>query len=126
MLVGGLVASVFVVMLLAVSAVREAERREARSKDITVATLGLEKLVLDMQAGVRGFVNTRKERFLTPMTTARRELPQQFERARAPGGGQSGTAPPGPQRVGHAINDYRDIYAIPMVRIARGPAPAAA
>ena len=124
-LVGGLVASVFIVMLLAVSAVREAERREARSKDISVATLGLEKLVLDMQAGVRGFVNTRNERFLTPLTTARQQLPQQLselERLVTDSPGQRGRV----RALGIAIDDYRDIYAIPIVNIARGPAPAAA
>ena len=78
-LVGALVASVFVVMLLAVSALREAERREARSRDVTVSTLALEKLVLDMQAGVRGFVITGDKRFQAPLTTARRELPQALD-----------------------------------------------
>jgi signal transduction histidine kinase len=124
-LVGALVASVFVVMLLAVSAVREAERREARSKDITVATLGLEKLVLDMQAGVRGFVTTRNERFLSPLTTARKQLPQQLEeleRLVADSPGQRRRV----RALQTAINEYRDFYAIPIVNIARGPAPGAA
>jgi signal transduction histidine kinase len=123
-LVGGLVGSVFVVMLLAVSAVREAERREARSKDVTVASLALEKLVLDMQAGVRGFVTTRNDRFLTPLTTARRELPQQIdelERLVADSPGQRRRV----RELGQEIRDYRDIYAIPIVRIAR-ETPAAA
>jgi CHASE3 domain sensor protein len=117
-LVGGLVASVFVVMLLAVSALREAERREARSKDVTVAGLALEKLVLDMQAGVRGFVYTGNERFLAPLTTARRQLPQQLDELER----LVADSPEQRRRVrelGREITDYRDIYAIPVVNIAR-------
>jgi signal transduction histidine kinase len=117
-LVGGLVASVFVVMLLAVSALREAERREARSKDVTVAALALEKIVLDMQAGVRGFVYTGNERFLAPLTTAQRQLPQQLGELEQLVAG----SPEQRRRVrqlGQEIRDYRDIYALPVVNIAR-------
>ena len=124
LLVGALVASVFIVMLLAVSALREAERRVARSKDVTVATLGAEKLVLDMQAAVRGFVATRNERLLTPLGTARRELPQQLdelERLVADSPAQRMLV----RELEREIADYRDTYAIPVVRIARN-SPAAA
>jgi signal transduction histidine kinase len=116
-LVGALVASVFVVMLLAVSALREAERREARSRDVTVATLALEKLVLDMQTGVRGFVITGNERFKAPMTAANRQLPQALEelqRLVSDSPNQRARV----LRLGQAIRDYRDVYAIPIVNIA--------
>jgi signal transduction histidine kinase len=116
-LVGALVASVFVVMLLAVSALREAERREARSRDVTVATLALEKLVLDMQAGVRGFVITGDKRFKSPLTTANRELPQALEELK-----QLVADSPSQRRrvrqLGQEIRDYRDVYALPIVNIA--------
>jgi signal transduction histidine kinase len=125
LLVGALVATVFIVMLLAVSALRKAERREAHSKDVTVATLGVEKLMLDMQAGVRAFVSTGKQRFLAPMTNARRQLPQQLdELARL-----VSESPEQRQRVRELtseINNYRDTYAIPIVDIARFNRPAAA
>ena len=116
-LVGALVASVFVVMLLAVSALREAERREARSRDVTVATLALEKLVLDMQAGVRGFAITGDKRFKSPMTTANRELPQALEELKR----LVADSPSQRRRVrqlGKEIRDYRDVYALPIVNIA--------
>ena len=116
-LVGALVASVFVVMLLAVSALREAERREARSRDVTVATLALEKLVLDMQAGVRGFAITGNERFKAPLTTAQRQLPQaleELERLVADSPAQRRRV----RELGEAIRIYRDDYALPIVDIA--------
>ena len=43
-----LVVAVFVGLLLALSALRAARQDEARSKDVTVATLELQKLVLDV------------------------------------------------------------------------------
>ncbi|HKG10643.1 MAG TPA: ATP-binding protein [Gaiellaceae bacterium] len=116
-LVGVLVGSVFVVMLLAVSALREAERREARSRDVTVSTLALEKLVLDMQAGVRGFVITGDKRFQTPLITAQRELPQTLDELQR----LVAESPSQRKRVrllGQEIRDYRDVYAIPIVNIA--------
>ena len=117
-LVGALVASVFIVMLLAVSAVRQAERREARSKDVTVATLGLEKLVLDMQTGLRGFVFTGRNRFLAPLTTARRQLPQQLDELER----LVADSPEQRRRVrelGREIDIYLDVYALPIVDIAK-------
>jgi signal transduction histidine kinase len=125
LIVGALVASVFVVMLLAVSALREAERREARSKDVTVAALGLEKLVLDMQTGVRGFVFTGNDRLLAPLHTARRGLPRQLaelERLVADSPEQRRRV----RALEQQINDYNETYAIPIVEIARFNRAAAA
>ena len=45
----------FAALILAVSAQREATEREARSKDVTAASLRLEKLVVDVETGFRGF-----------------------------------------------------------------------
>jgi signal transduction histidine kinase len=123
-LVGVLVASVFIVMLLAVSALREAERREARSRDVTVATLALEKLVLDMQAGTRGFVITGNERFQAPLTTARRQLPQaldELDRLVADSPGQRRRV----RQLGKEIREYRDFYVLPIIEIARANRAAA-
>jgi signal transduction histidine kinase len=123
-LVGGLVASVFVVMLLAVSALRDAEQRVARSRDVTVATLGVEKLVLDMQAAVRGFVAERNPGLLAPLRAARRDLPgelNELERLVGDSAAQRRLV----RRLGREIKDYDESYAIPVIQIARN-SPAAA
>ena len=70
-LVAVLVGATFAVMLLAVSAFREAERREANSRNVTVATLRAEQLVVDLEAGLRGFVLTRNPRFETSLGKTR-------------------------------------------------------
>ena len=72
-----IVVGVFVATLLAVSAARTATHQEARSKNLSVAALRLEKLVLDVENGVRGYALTKDPRFLTPYTDAKRALPEQ-------------------------------------------------
>jgi signal transduction histidine kinase len=76
-----LVIGVFVALILALSALRAATKQEARSKEVTVAALGLEKLVLDVDTGVRGYVITTKRRFLyeAPYLTARKQLPKRLK-----------------------------------------------
>ncbi|MBA2331786.1 MAG: CHASE3 domain-containing protein, partial [Actinobacteria bacterium] len=64
------VAGAFAALVFAVSTLREANEREARSKDVTEATLQLEKLVVDVETGLRGFTLTGNPRFLQPYTAA--------------------------------------------------------
>jgi signal transduction histidine kinase len=70
-----LVIGVFVALILALSELRAATQQEARSKEVTASALGLEKLVLDVETGVRGYVLTGKPAFRTPYDDARRDLP---------------------------------------------------
>src|SRR6266508_2271675 len=74
-----LVVGVFLALVLAVSALREATRQEARSKDVTASALTLEKLVLDIETGLRGYVITADKRYLQPYWEARRQLPSSLE-----------------------------------------------
>ncbi len=69
-----LVIGVFAAMVLAVSAAGTAANQEARSKNVTTSALQLEKLVLDLEAGIRGYVFTGKIMFLKPYTSARPQL----------------------------------------------------
>ena len=78
-----LVGAAFTALIVAVSAQREATEREARSKDVTVASLQLEKLVSDVEAGFLGFTVTG----LTARSSRTSE--------RAPGAGRA----PGPAAV---------------------------
>ncbi|HUQ23551.1 MAG TPA: ATP-binding protein [Gaiellaceae bacterium] len=70
-----LVGAAFAALVLAVSAQREATDREARSKDVIAASLQLEKLVSDAEAGFLGFTVTRAGSSLEPYESARRGLP---------------------------------------------------
>jgi signal transduction histidine kinase len=119
-----LVASAFAVMISALAAIDDAERRETRSKNVLEATLGLEKLVVDLETGQRGFVFTGDDRLLEPWKSARREL-----RVKLPAFVRLSAENPEQQRLARAlataIRDYITEFSEPLLNIARDN-PAAA
>jgi signal transduction histidine kinase len=114
-----LVAAAFAVFLLAVSTLREATTREARAKDVTAATLALEKLVVDLENGLRGIVLTEgASRFRAPWMRAREELPARlaaFQRLGRPDSEQRRRA----QEISRLINGYVEDYSVHIADIAR-------
>ena len=56
-----LVGAAFTALILAVSAQREAADRETRSKDVTAASLQLERLVSDVESSFLSFTITGKD-----------------------------------------------------------------
>jgi len=72
-----IVIGVFVATILAVSAARTATKQEARSKNLSVQALRYEKLVLDIENGVRGYALSGDKRFLAPYHNAKAALPDQ-------------------------------------------------
>jgi signal transduction histidine kinase len=114
-----LVAGGFAVLIQAVSAVNDATRREGRAKDVTAATVVLEKLVIDLETGLRGFVITNNERFLQPWKQARAELPgrlRRFERLAAAGSSEQEQLA---SEVVTRIRDYAEGWSVSLVRLAR-------
>jgi signal transduction histidine kinase len=75
-----LIAGAFVILILALSAHREATREQAESRDATVEVLTLQKLVLDMETALRGYVLSGRPSFLQPYEASRRELGPRLER----------------------------------------------
>ena len=120
-----IVAGVFVVMIRAVAAVDEARTREAHSKDVTAATVGVEKLVGDLETGLRGLVLSGNERFLQPGERARKQLPgrlDELERLVSDDPSQRARA----QNLRSEVNAYINDYWKRLVQIARGDHPEAA
>jgi len=72
------VGAAYVALILAVSVQRDATEREARSKEVTAASLQLEKLVSDVETSFLGLTLTRRPSFLGPYRTAMRELPSRL------------------------------------------------
>ena len=70
-----LVAGAFAALIFAVSTLRDANEREARSKEVTEVTLQLQKLVVDLETGLRGYTLTGNRRLLQPYTAAVAALP---------------------------------------------------
>jgi CHASE3 domain sensor protein len=73
-----LVGAAFTALILAVSAQREAADREARSKDVTAASLQLERLVSDIESSFLSFTVTAQEGSLDGYRDAGRKLPAQL------------------------------------------------
>jgi signal transduction histidine kinase len=113
-----LVAGGFVVLISAMSALDDAKRRETHSKDVLAATLGLEKLVVDLETGIRGFIVTGDDRLLAPWVEARRALPgrlKAFEQLSATNPAQRRRA----RELSREIREYVNDYTVPIVDIAR-------
>jgi signal transduction histidine kinase len=70
-----LIGSAFAVLLRANAEQHAAGRLATRSQEVLAATNTLERLLLDLETGQRGFVVSGEERFLEPWSAARRELP---------------------------------------------------
>jgi signal transduction histidine kinase len=65
----------FAALMVAVSAQRDATKRETRSGDVTGEVLRVQKLVVDMETGIRGLIISRGDKnWLAPYTDARREI----------------------------------------------------
>lgn len=113
-----LMAGVFAVLAFAVSDLSAAAGREAQAKEVVADTVVLQKLVLDLETGVRGFVITGDERVLGPWKVAQRQLPGALETFRREAGGD-----PERRRVAREVSDlinaYIEEYAVPVVEIAR-------
>ena len=119
-----LVAAAFLVLVQAITALQDATDEEQRAKEISAATLVLERLVVDLESGLRGLVITRDERFLRPWSAARTELgPQmaQFERLASADPEQLRRA----RRLTSRIRAYVTDYSVPLFLIAQDD-PAAA
>jgi signal transduction histidine kinase len=119
-----LVAGGFAVLIHAVWSLNDATDREAHAKDVTASTLALEKLVVDLENGLRGYVLSGNDRFLEPWTDAREQLPgrlEAFQRLASTNPVQERNA----EQLVAAIRNYDQDYSIPLVNIARENPPAA-
>src|SRR5712691_4768161 len=112
------VAAAFAVMLLAIGDQRHSAERARHSDEVLAAANNLEKLVLDLETGQRGFVITGQETFLDPWKSARRAFPLQ---ARSLDGLVSDN--PAQEARARAIEqaglDYLREYSDPLVATAR-------
>ncbi|MGH2474924.1 MAG: CHASE3 domain-containing protein [Candidatus Limnocylindrales bacterium] len=118
-----IVGGAFLVMLRAVYGERDALELSRHSESVLVAARTLERLVIDLETGERGFLLTDDERFLQPWTAARAALPDAIRDleglARVPR--QQARA----EALAADITSYVDDYSVPVVEAARRGDPAA-
>jgi signal transduction histidine kinase len=113
-----LVVAAFGVLVYAVTTLDDATKRERHAKAVTAETLQLERLVLDLDTGLRGFVLSGKQDLLAPWTSARAALPGQkraFLRLASTTADERRRA----RTLVTSIDQYVADYAVPVVDIAR-------
>jgi signal transduction histidine kinase len=112
------VGAAFAVLLVSVDDLRTSERLARHSEQVLVNANELERLVVDLETGQRGFVITGQERFLEPWQTARTSFPKQagtLERLVADNPEQQARA----QRIAQATMSYVDDYSVPLINTMR-------
>ncbi len=107
----------FTVLLRAIFAQRDSASLAMHSQEVLASANRLERLVIDIESGLRGYLLTRQERFLDPWTAARAALPRAEARLR-------GLAEVPAQHaravaLTHQIDSYVEDYSVPLVADAR-------
>jgi signal transduction histidine kinase len=118
------VGAAFAVLLSSVEQLRVLERRARQSEEVLVAANRLERLIIDLETGARGFLLTGQEEFLEPWVAARAsfaEQGQELERLVAGDHDQRVRA----QSITRAGESYIRDYSVPLVETARQDPPAA-
>ena len=117
-LLATLISVAFVVLLLTIDELRASTDLRRQTREELVGADAVEKLVIDLETAVRGFVITREERFLDPWRAARAAFPAQareFERLTAEDPVQLAEA----RRILRLARSYIDTYSIPLVSAVR-------
>jgi signal transduction histidine kinase len=113
-----LVGATFAFLLLAIAQLRESAQLARQASDELIAIDAMQKVVIDLETGVRGYVITGEERFLEPWNTARAGLAAQattLERL-------AGDNPDELRRVrtiGQDVTSYIQDYATPLLDAVR-------
>jgi len=119
-----MVGAAFAVLLFAVADLRTSERRLQDSREVLATANQLERLVVDLETGQRGFIITGQARFLEPWNAARAALPEQsrtLEQLVADNPVQKSRA----RRITQEAVSYLNDYSVPLLDAARrDPAPA--
>jgi signal transduction histidine kinase len=116
------VGAAFLALLIAIDRARGAEHRTHNSQQLLIAANALERLLLDLETGQRGFVITRQERFLQPWAATRRSFPKRAGTLLklVDGGPAEETWA---RRIARAGQSYIDDYSVPLVEAARRDQP---
>jgi signal transduction histidine kinase len=113
-----IVGGAFAVVLVTITELRGTTDLRRQTREALVAADTLEKHVIDLETGLRGFVITRDETFLQPSNDARAALPEDaraLERLAADEPVQLARV----RRIVRAMNAYLRRYALPLVDAVR-------
>jgi len=118
------VVAAFAVLLVSIADLRETDRIARHSEEVLSAANRVERLVIDIETGQRGFVITEEDRFLEPWNTGRARFPTEatsLEKLVADNPEQEARA----SRIRQEGTSYIRDYSIPLVNaVRRGDASA--
>jgi CHASE3 domain sensor protein len=118
-----IIGTAFGVLVLSIIDLNGVEERSRRAEEVLVVANQFERLLVDAETGVRGFVITRSEDFLEPWQTAQTDFPDQakmLEQLVADNPGQLARA----QQIAAAGRSYLMDYTVPLVdTVRRTPLP---
>ncbi|MEV1178764.1 CHASE3 domain-containing protein, partial [Nonomuraea sp. NPDC049784] len=112
------VGATFVMLLYSMAGMRRSQLQAGHSTQVLVVTNRLERRIMDMETGLRGFALTGQERFLQPWQEALAAYPREIgelEQLVADNPAQRARV----HRIGTAGASYIDGYARPLVQAAR-------
>src|SRR4051812_4147466 len=113
-----LIGAVMVVLIVAVTGQRDAARSAFRSQEALAAGNQLEKSLITIENGVRGYGASRRERVLDPANEALSSYPGEVRRLSSlvdDDRGQQARA----REIGVEIDDYVRLWARPLIGVAR-------
>src|SRR6266511_2765868 len=116
--VATLVCAIFALLLSSIDELRASARSARHSEEVIGHANALEKLVLDLETGQRGFVITHEERFLEPWRAARRAYPREAKRLEALVAGNAAQEHRA-REIAAAIESYYAQWSLPVVRASR-------
>jgi signal transduction histidine kinase len=119
-----LVSAVLLVLIVAVTGQRDAARAAFRSQEALTAGSQLEKSLITIENGLRGYVASGRPRFLQPATEALETYPGEVRRLQgllSDDAGQQARV----RRIGVAIDDYVRLWVRPLIALANARRPAA-
>src|SRR5262245_13128786 len=109
-----IVGAAFTVLLIAITGLRASTELGRETQEELAAVDALERLVVDLETGLRGYVITREQRFLEPWADARTDLPASAARLRRLAAGESDDIAR-TERIVEATNDYIREYGEPVI-----------
>lgn len=118
-----LIGIAFAVLLWAIADANSSTSARRASRSALVEAGGMEKLLLDLETGQRGFVITEREEFLQPWQAAREEFParaRQFTESTTSTGGRHAA-----EQITRGIASFLNDYSVPLVEAVRQNDPAA-
>jgi signal transduction histidine kinase len=118
-----LMAATFLILFGAIARLRGAAALTGRSEEILASANRLERLVIDLGTGARGYLISGDEEFLRPWETARAALPAEvvrFRRLTTDAGGEQGQRA---DAIASAVTSYLQDFSIPLVTQAKQGSP---